>query len=388
MTGGAIGDIPTIHMVKELGLEVYTSGNRPHDPGHEIANNYIKADYTSSTELVKLVHNLKINFIVPSAHDTAYVAAANVAKICKLPGFDKPKIARMIHQKDKLALGILKAGLPGIKTQVIKDYASTLNLFHQCGRKLVIKPADMTGGRGVSFVDNVKDLKSAIELAEESSLSRKVLAQEYLEGSEHGFTAIIKNQEVVFAFFDDEYRYLNRFRVAGTFTPSSIDNNSKSHLTNWIDSFSAFYGLIDGLIHVQFIQLASGPKVLEVCRRPPGDLYPYFVEATTSFPYIKNFVLGFMGLPISSPDGQETLEEITLRHVVLADKNGIYRGLSISNSIQQNITLSYVYKKPGEIVTNYLTETLAVFILKIPPNLKEEIVANIHKHLHPIIEVS
>ena len=95
-----------------------------------------------------------------------------------------------------------------------------------------------------------------------------------------------------------------------------------------------------------------------------------------------------MGLPISSPDGQETLQEITLRHVVLADRNGIYKRLFISSSIQQNITLSYEFKNPGDLITNYLTETLAVFILKIPFNLKDEIITNIHKHLYPIIEVS
>jgi biotin carboxylase len=329
---------------------------------------------------------LKIDYIVPSCHDTAYIAAAAVAKNCHLPGFDEPTVAGMIHQKDELALGISNAGLPGIETRVVQDNKSAIEFLRSSGGALVIKPSDMTGGRGVSFVNSVKDLSIAIELAKESSLSKKVLAQEFIEGSEHGLTAIIRNQKVIFSFFDDEYHYLNRYRVAGTISPSSIDERSKTHLKNWIDVFSEYYKLIDGLFHVQFIQQKSEPKILEVCRRPPGDLYPYFVESATGIPYTKSFILGFMGLPISTPMLDEPINWVTLRHVVLADRNGIYKGLSISESIFQHITFKSEFKANGEPVTSFLTETLAIFILKIPFDQKNKIMSNIQKLLFPLVE--
>ena len=388
VTGGAIGDIPTIQIAQEMGLEIFTSGNRPQDPGHRIVDQYIGADYTDVTGIAKLVRDQKIDFIIPSCHDTAYITAAAVAKIYSLPGFDDPKISVMIHRKDELALGITNAGLPGIETRIIRDYQSAIEFFNSCGGALVIKPSDMTGGRGVSFVNNEKDLRSALKFAKDSSFSKKVLAQEYIEGSEHGFTSIIRNQKVIFSFFDDEYRYMNRYRVAGTLHPSSIDEESKYYLKNWVETFSEYYKLIDGLIHVQFIQLASGPKILEVCRRPPGDFYPYFVESATGIPYIKSFILGFMGLPIPTPLLDEPKNWITLRHVVLADRNGIYKGLSISETFARNVTFKSEFKTRGERVTSYLTETLAIFILKVPFDQKDKVVMDIHKLIVPIVEGS
>ena len=245
----------------------------------------------------------------------------------------------------------------------------------------------MTGGRGVTFVNDIKNLKCAIELAMESSFSKRVLVQEFVDGSEHGFTSLIKDQKVIFSFFDDEYRYLNRYRVAGTLTPSSIDNHAKYQLTSWVNRFSKHFQLTDGLMHLQFIQIKSGPKILEVCRRPPGDLYPYFVEDATKFPYIKSFVLGFMGLPISNQNSSQSGEEITFRHVVLADKNGTFKGLCISNHILKNISQRFEFKQNGDLVTSYLTETLAIIILKVPIAEKQDIQLNIQKYLFPIIEV-
>lgn len=386
MTGGAIGDIPTIQTGSKMGFEIYTSGNRPQDLGHKFANQYLEADYTDTAAITRLVHEFKIDFIIPSSHDTAYIAAAGAAKSCGLPGYDDPQIAEMIHQKDKLAFGISRAGLPGIETRIINDYQSALQFFRSRQGTLVIKPSDMTGGRGVSIVNEEKFLNGAIELAIESSLSRKVLAQEYVTGSEHGFTSIIKDQNVIFSFFDDEYRYLNKYRVAGTISPSSIDDYSKNYLRNWVKIFSKHYNLVDGLIHIQFIQAPSGPKVLEVCRRPPGDFYPYFVETATGVPYIEYFIQGFTGTSLPKAIRNDLVIWTTLRHVVLADKNGFYNSLFISDSISPSIVLVSEFKVEGEEITNYLNETLAIIILKIPSDQRTIVLLNIQQLIYPIVD--
>jgi hypothetical protein len=107
VTGGAIGDIPTIQQAQNMGYLVFTSGNRASDPGHKLSNNYVEANYTDVNALSKVVHEFGISYLIPSCHDTAYVAAAKVAKMCGLPGFDDPEIAIMIHHKDKLAVYLL-----------------------------------------------------------------------------------------------------------------------------------------------------------------------------------------------------------------------------------------------------------------------------------------
>jgi biotin carboxylase len=386
VTGGAIGDLPAIQQAKNMGYQVFTSGNRPSDPGHKLSNNYVEADYTNVAELSRVVRKFDIKNLIPSCHDTAYVAAAKVAKICGLPGFDDPEIAIMIHHKDRLALGIQKSGLPGIETELARDYKSATEIFKVFGERVVIKPTDMTGGRGVSFVFELPELAQAFNTAKKESLSSAVLIQRYLAGSEHGLSTIIRNQRVIFSFFDDEYRFLNRYRVAGTVSPSSISTESKKFLIDWVNRFSKHYKLVDGLVHLQFIQNTLEPKILEVCRRPPGDLYPYFVEVATGYPYIKNYINGFTGSIIENLQKMNQQENTIFRHVVMANCNGRYIGLNISSSIKSRVHQLFEFKQHGEEVSSYLTETLAVIILKVPEDERQNILLDIHNLITPIVE--
>ncbi len=386
VTGGAIGDIPVIKVASEMGFQVFTSGNRSNDPGHHFAHTYVDVDYTNEDELSRIVHDFNIDFIIPSCHDIAYISAARVAKIFDLPGFDAPHLAMQIHSKDKLAKAITDSGLDGIETRIFTNLKDAQDFFIHQKRKIAVKPTDMTGGRGVSFVSDFNCLPEAIERAKTESINGTVLLQEVIQGSEHGFTAMIVNNRVVFSFFDDEYRFLNRYRVAGTAFPSSVDQQSKLYLIDWLNSFSSYLGLVDGLIHLQFIQSTLGPKVLEICRRPPGDLYPYFVETSTSYKYTQNIINGFLGLPISPFPELNISGLATIRHVVTASSNGIFLGLEISPTIRHSILNTYEFKKPGDSVDHYLTETIAIVILQIRVDNRIELLEILPEIIKPKME--
>ena len=57
VTGGAPGDLPIILAAKNLGLTVYSSGNRPNDVSHFYSDQYFNADYTNEEELLKVDKN-------------------------------------------------------------------------------------------------------------------------------------------------------------------------------------------------------------------------------------------------------------------------------------------------------------------------------------------
>jgi hypothetical protein len=368
-----------------MGYEVFTSGNRPEDPGHKFSNQYVKADYTNVYELSEIVKKFSIKHIIPSCHDTAYIAAAEVAKKFNIDGFDLPEIAEMIHRKDRLALAIQASGLPYIESRIIHNYPSAIEAFKDFNQRVVVKPTDMTGGRGVSFVFELSELSFAIEKARGHSISKSVLIQRFLNGSEHGFTAIIKGGNVVFSFFDDEYRFMNRFRVAGTIFPSSIDSESHLKIINWVNIFSSYYKLVDGLVHLQFIQTAEGPYILEICRRPPGDLYPYFVESSIQYPYIENVIQGFVGANIDDSPSEDHGKTV-FRHVVMGDKNGVYKRIQISEKLNYLAIQSHIFKEQGDLVSDFLTETIAIFIFEVPKDLRSKTLADIQSLIKAVIE--
>ena len=63
-------------------------------------------------------------------------------------------------------------------------------------------------------------------------------------------------------------------------------------------------GLVDGLLHTQFIATGSRIRLIETTRRRPGDLYSQLVELSTDYPYAKSYALPFLGrAPLESQGG-------------------------------------------------------------------------------------
>jgi hypothetical protein len=137
---------------------------------------------------------------------------------------------------------------------------------------------------------------------------------------------------------------------------------------------------------LQFIQTQNGPYVLELCRRPPGDLYPYFVEASTGYPYIRNIIRGYLGLEIEEHANDTGRTKTIFRHVVLGNKNGIYKGLLISDQLKTSSNKLYEFKKIGENINDFLTETIAVYVFEVSNQERLKIVTEIQSLIRPIID--
>jgi biotin carboxylase len=300
VTGGAIGDIPAISELKKSGYRVLTSGNRPHDFGHRLSHKYIPGDYTSVDDLLSIVKRNKVIGIVSSCHDLAYITAAEIAFKTGLPGYDLPAIAKTIHNKALLRKSLAECN---IKTPRFFSFNSRIEIEKQklkMSFPVIVKPVDLTGGNGITIAKNQSDLIKSFDFAYSLSTSKEVIVEEYLQGSYHGCTAIIENKKITFIFFDNEHFLYDKFRVSATSFPSALSEFDKRKISRDIESFSRKMSLVDGLIHLQIINTLTGPVILEICRRMPGDLYPYFVEQASAFDYTKHVVSKFLGKSLKS----------------------------------------------------------------------------------------
>ena len=88
----------------------------------------------------------------------------------------------------------------------------------------------MTGGKGISKVNNSDEIKYAYTKAVQISHSKRVIIEKFIMGSNHGFSAILKNKKVVFAFTDNEHYYLNPFMVSAASTPTFLKDIALNQL--------------------------------------------------------------------------------------------------------------------------------------------------------------
>lgn len=365
--GGGYADIPLIKASKRLGYYVITSGNKSNDLGHQYADEYQYVDFSKKNEVLKLAKKLKIDKICPNCNDFSAISSAYVAEILNLGGHDPLEICETLHHKDKFRTFAMDHDIPTVPARSFIPSKRCLNWSEKVGFPLLVKPVDMTGGKGISKVNDSEELNYAYTKAVQVSHSKRVLIEKFIEGSNHGFSAILKKKKVVFAFTDNEHYYLNPFMVSAASTPTFLKDNARNKLIKLTEKIANILSLVDGIIHIQYIYSEDEPIIIEICRRPPGDLYVNLVEMATKFPYSMEIVKGFSGTT-SNKKFFPRHNGFYIRHCVMAPKNGIIRNIHYDKSL--NIKENFKVLHEGSLISDYLTQKISIIFVQFK-SLKE-----------------
>jgi len=364
IAGGGYADIPLIEAAKSLGFYVITSGNREEDLGHSYADEYRPADFSDEHAMLALAKELKIDAICPCCNDFSAISSAFVAESMNLPGQDSFEITKIIHHKD-LYRKFTKAN--NIKCPKAEGFdtldmaTSALTAFKY---PIIIKPVDLTGGKGVTRADTKKDAIIAINVAFNQSKAKRIVIEEFIEGSHHGISTFIRDGKVVFYFFDDEYYYKNPYLVSAASTPGDVSPSNLADLQEQVELITNKLDLKTGIVHVQFIVDKSKQAVIiEICRRSPGDLYTRLVQLATGVNYPEYIVKASAGMDCSQIEHMDSRGYFT-RHCIMASQPGRINDVIYDPFIKDNIIDEFLWWKPGDLITDHLTQKLGIVFLQ------------------------
>lgn len=383
VTGGSLGDVPVIQFLKLNGFRVVTSGNIPSDVGHQYGDGFISCDYTDVLGLVELCKKIKAVAIISSSHDLAAIAASKVADILGLPGYDHPKVSELIHNKDQLRNALHASGIQQPQYWIMSSERN-LDLLETTDFPLIVKPVDLTGGNGISVCLDLYELKRSFLKAQEISPSGKVIIESFLKGTYHGVTSIIENGHVIWSFCDNEFFLYDRFRVSATTYPSSLTREQVKSIEESLSKFATFYRLVDGLLHAQI--LVSGQKifVLEICRRTPGDLYPYFVAMAFNSYYIDAILSPFLGRKLPKPDRQFSVSTNSFaRFMLMPDRRGVFEG--VNNRFESDFFSVFPVIRENSFIEHPRKSTLAIYFLEQASTITEALLVKMKENITPRI---
>jgi biotin carboxylase len=364
ITNGGYAEIPLIRAGKAEGFHTCVAGRNEGAPGNVLADEYFNVDYSDADALEALVRSEKIDCICSGCSDYAYKAAGKVCNRLGLPGHDSDDVIAMIHDKDKFRQLAVAAGIPSpraVMCSSMEDVAQAACLRFP----VLVKPVDACGGHGISRCNNRGELLDAAQTAFGGARAGRIVLEEYLEGTDHGFTTLIKDRKVVFSFCDNEYHAAETYAVSAVSYPSDVSQAAINDLTEQVETLAGRLNLKDGLVHIQFKWLADGtPVIVEMCRRSPGDLYIEFVKHVTGLDYPRSILRAEMGLdfghvPSRGPDGH-----CHVRQVVICRKGGTLQNISFSQRLRPYIEKTFVYFKKGQKAAEF--GKFGVLFLKFP----------------------
>lgn len=388
LLNGGHSEICLIEEAKKLGYYVITSGNKPDLIGHRYADEYIMGDYSNKENMLEIALKNKVEAVVSSANDFGAISAAYVAEKMGLPGHDPYETALLLHRKDLFKQFSKENNLQSPVSDIFDNMKDAILKKMDYNYPLIVKPADLTGGKGVSKINNFGEFEDAVEKAMKRSREHKVVIEEFIEGTYHSFSTFIVNKKVIAWFSDNEYSNVYPYFVDTSAGPADNVENVKNILIEQVEKVAGHLNLVDGVFHMQYVMDKNGkPYIFDITRRCSGDIYPEPVQHATGIPWAKWIVMSECGYAADNFVYHGKQEKFCGRHCIMADREGTVKDVIIHDEIKENIYDSLVWWQVGDIVYNHTIDKQGILFLEY--SSREEMiekVKNIKKYVEVIVK--
>ncbi len=377
--GGSHRDIPLIQASHELGYFVITLANKTKDEyiGHRYADKYYKIDFNDLGAVEEICHKENIDYLIPGCGEESYLNTVKMANKLNIGNFDIFETAQLIHNKWKFKNFCLQNNISTPKGMFYDR--DLLNIFLDF--PIVIKPTNLSGGRGVQVVKNKIEFIHAIK--QSIKYSNEIFLEEFISGELIACSVILKDQKIFYSFFGADKSYLNDYLITTAY-PISIDITIKNKIFKDIEIIANKLHLKDGMFHLQIIIKNEIPYIIDVTRRIPGDLYPRLIEYCDEIEYSKAVIQAYIGKKITANLTKIDKPKNILRHCVMPKENGFYQTLFVDNLLQKKIIYRLDLLKNGSVIQDYLHTQMAIIFVDIEKD-QEFIVKNINNLIYPII---
>lgn len=363
ITGGSHAELPMIRYAKAKGWFVITTGNNKDGLGHKEADKYVCGDFSDKEFVYRLAKDEQVDGIISGCNDFAYLSTAYACEKLGLGGHDSYETACVIHHKDSFRALTASLGIRTPKAVKCTDRNELEKAFSELGFPVVVKPVDLTGGKGVKICNTRDEAIHAYDEACAVTRESYVILEECIAGTNHGTSVVIKNGKILGGICDNELYYLNKYLVSGACSPSKIPMCTMTELYRDIEKIAAALKLTDGVFHTQFmVEKGNKPVIIDPCRRAPGDLYILLAKYSTGIDFPAIFVEAETCGEL--PDSISLSYRNIARVCVMTDKTGRYSGIEMADGIEQHIIDKLIWAEDGEEIDDCLKYKAGILFLE------------------------
>lgn len=378
LLGGSHRDIPLIKAAQELGYFVITLGDRDYYLGHRYSDAYYKTDFNNLQAVKEIIKKENIDFLLPGCGEESYLKTVELSQVLGIGNFDTLQTAQLVHNKW------------AFKTFCLANDISTPKGFYYKGPKdleniafpAVVKPTNLSGGRGVEVVYNRHELTEALDKA--NKVSDEIFIEKFIDGELIAYSVFIKEQKIAYGFTGKDDTYLNKYLISSAY-PVGINPAALSRLKKDIEKLARLLSLVDGMFHLQVIIQDETPYLIDVTRRIPGDLYPYLIEFCDKVAYSKAVVKSYIGLNITDEFKSDGSKSFVIRHCIMPSANGILQDIHIDPSLKDKIIYRLDLMPKGTMIEDFLHAQIAIVFIELNET-DEKVISNINNLIYPILD--
>lgn len=268
--GAGPAQMPAIRHARSLGYVPYAVDADPDAVGFEYAVGFDVGDIRDPEFIKVCAQRYKVNAIVGIATD---VAVPSVARACALLGFSSvPVEAADVSVNKLLQRKHMKSA--GLRVPVFMPFQNASeaqkNAAH-IGYPVVIKPSDAAGSRGVSLVQNERELIKAAEEALVVSRSKIGIVEEYIDGVEVSVEGFVVDGMFHAICISEKTRTSPPYLLdTEVHFPDSLPLTERTSVLALASDAVAACGFDNCPVHMEILRSSKGPVVVELAARGAG----------------------------------------------------------------------------------------------------------------------
>lgn len=340
---------PLAEKAKEMGLYTICFAWADGAVCKDIVDEFYPISIVEKEEILKVCQQKHIDGVCTIASDVAAPTVAYVAKAKGLIGNDY-KASVTANNKGLMREAFTKGGVPCPWFKKISSYKEIED--DELKYPLIVKPVDRSGSRGVSKVDNVEQLKTAVDIALKDSFSKQVMVEQFIDGREISVEFISYNGvHYPLQITDKVTTGAPHFVELEHHQPSSLPADIQSKIYDITKKAIDSLGLTNGATHTEYKITADGDiYIIELGGRMGGDFIGSdLVQLSTGYDFLKGVIdvaLGIFEKPIKTLNkcsGVYFLCKETERLLPFFEKAGSLPDVvkyEITDSVLRNITCS------------------------------------------------
>ncbi len=348
-------EIPFILAARKLGFYVITTSTKKDYSGHKYADKYIYGDYNNYDEMIALCKKEGIDAISQGCTDDCALSAAYIGEALGLKGHDTYKNAQIIHRKDFFKEFSKINDVITPLSETFLDIESALNYCKTVKLPVIIKPTDLAGGQGIHIANTYEECCEFVRVAFESSKAKHIVIEQYIDGTLHSLNTFIVNQKVVAYCAANDYSYVNKYMTNTGVSPADNYQSAIKVLIPETERIASLLQLVDGQLHMQYMVDKKGKVwIIEMMRRNIGNNWSMMLTDSVGVNWPEWIIRAEAGMNCEAIPNTRYSNGYYGYHMMMANKNGIFKGVDISEEIKPYIYQITMWEQPGFEIKNYM----------------------------------
>lgn len=305
LLGGSRFLFPIIEEAHKLNLHVITVDFLPNNEAHTKSDEYVNVSIIDKEAVLKTAVELNIDGVMAFACDPGVVTASYVAEKMGLPFQCSYQAACILQDKSKFRkfLADNSFNCPCAKEYI--DVSSALKDADSFSLPVIVKPVDSAGSKGVTKVERVEYLESAIIKAFDNSISKKIIIEDFLDvvGYQSSTDMFTVDGSIVMPLFSDQMfdsDATNPYVPTVEVWPTTMPVNYQADLISQLNRLFALLGCKNGLYNIECRVCSDGKAyIMEVSPRGGGNHIALIQDMSYGTNYIENEIRTVVGMPLN-----------------------------------------------------------------------------------------